>query len=97
MTKFFGNRIGAVMIGGFGRRHPSISKPSITVSMLSPSGFGLIRLNSKFKPARGERLDFDEDMLPESFDQDHADVREALSRIERFRLLLIDLNNPVDD
>jgi len=58
---------------------------------------GLIRSNSKFKTSRGERQSTDEDLLPQAFEKDHEAVRAALGRLERFRLLLIDLNNPISD
>lgn len=57
---------------------------------------GLIRSHSKFKTSHGKRQTIDEDMLPESFEKDHATILEALERLDKFRLLLIDLNNPIN-
>lgn len=57
---------------------------------------GLVRSNSKFKTSRGARLDIDEDLLPESFVNDHQDVRAVIRRLERFRVLLIDWHIPIE-
>lgn len=50
---------------------------------------GVIRSNSRLKPAKGVRIEEEFDMLPEAFERDLDYVMTIVDRLEEYRILLI--------
>ena len=57
---------------------------------------GLLRSNSKLRGKAGTRQQDEEELLPHAFDQDLLRLRDAATRLEAFRLKVIDWLYPDD-
>ncbi|MFY9328479.1 MAG: hypothetical protein WAO76_10735 [Georgfuchsia sp.] len=55
---------------------------------------GLLRRNSKLRGSKGEREEHEEELQPDAFDQDLQRLAAAASRLEAFRLRVIDWRYP---
>lgn len=57
---------------------------------------GLLRRNSKLRGSKGERIESEEELLPEQLWKDLGDLNNAYGRLEKYRLKIIDWVYPVE-
>lgn len=84
-----------VCLGKLGERRNAIVHSKYHHWRNIQGSMGLIRQNSILRSSLGKRVEDEEELQPESFNADFAQLDDALQRLEVFRLKAIDWRYPV--
>lgn len=79
-----------VELGDLGERRNDLVHSRYNAWLNVEGNEGLLRRNSKLRGSKGEREEKEEELQPNAFDQDLQRLAEASSRLEAFRLRVID-------
>jgi len=83
-----------VELGDLGERRNELVHSRYNAWLNVEGKEGLLRRNSKLRGKKGEREEEEEELQPDAFDQDLQRLAAAASRLEAFRLRVIDWRYP---
>ena len=78
-----------------GERRNAVVHSRYNILVLTDGTLGLMRRNAKLRPSKGSREHEEEDLLPESLNDDLRRLEDGLLRLERFRQKVVEWKFPV--